>query len=74
MVLFTATLLLIISAKATAAGWRDDLPWDALANDLSPTASLVDTSPRQYIDECSPEFNQPVFGPGDLSPRAWRGS
>ena len=66
MLLFTATTLLLSSATATAVGWRDDLPWDALAVDLSPTASLVDTSPRQYIDECSPEFNQPVFE--DISP------
>ena len=41
------------------AGWRDDLPWGDLTSMLSALASLVDTSPATYIDECCAEFEKP---------------
>lgn len=41
-------------------GWRNDLPWGALEANLSSGASLIDTTPIQYLDECAPEFDKPI--------------
>ena len=38
-----------------------DLPWDDLANQLSPTATMVEASNQDYFDQCYPEFeNNPI--------------
>jgi len=38
-------------------GWRSDLPWDTdLTSKLSPSASLLSTTPDNYLTECIPTF------------------
>ena len=54
-------LLLCCHASGASALWRDDLPWDELYANLSPGSALIDTSPANYIEECSPEFDKNVF-------------
>ncbi len=44
------------ASDTTVAGWRNDLDWDDLASKLSPSASLVDTSFQDTLEECFPEF------------------
>ena len=44
------------SAKQT---WRSDLPWTDLVSKVSPWSSLLDTSPVNFLDECTPEFDKP---------------
>mmetsp|Transcript_5174 Transcript_5174/g.8837 ORF Transcript_5174/g.8837 Transcript_5174/m.8837 type:complete len:742 (+) Transcript_5174:103-2328(+) len=46
-------------STADAAGWRSDLDWAALTSKLSSSASLIDTSYQNVIDECGPEFSEP---------------
>ena len=60
-----STFLLPLLPNAAAAdtwlgGWRSDLPWDVLDANLSSGASLIDTTPIQYLDECAPEFDKPL--------------
>ena len=60
-----STFVLVLLPIAVAAdtwlgGWRSDLPWDALEANLSSGASLIDTTPIQYLDECAPEFDKPL--------------
>ena len=38
--------------------WRDDLPWKQLTSSLSANASLIDTSPSDYLEECAPEYDK----------------
>jgi hypothetical protein len=38
--------------------WRDDLPWEELTSSLSANASLIDTYPSNYLEECSSEFEK----------------
>lgn len=42
--------------EAEASSWRPELPWDELKSKLASSASLVDTSPSAFIEECVPEF------------------
>ena len=37
-------------------GWRNDLNWEELETKLSPSAALVNTSFKDYRDQCIPEF------------------
>ena len=39
--------------------WRSDLPWSELASNLSLKALLLDTSPANFLAECTPEFEKP---------------
>jgi hypothetical protein len=45
-----------VAAAAESVPWRDDLNWDELTSKLSPLAALIDTSFKNYRDECVPEF------------------
>jgi hypothetical protein len=55
------TILFLLSVSASAQErWRSDLPWNDLASKLSPFASLLDTSPANFLAECTPEFEKPV--------------
>ena len=48
------------AAEPTAgSGWRSDLDWTELESELSPSASLIDTSLENYSEECLPEFSEP---------------
>ena len=48
------------AAEPTAgSGWRSDLDWTELESELSPSASLIDTSLETYSEECLPEFSEP---------------
>jgi hypothetical protein len=38
--------------------WRDDLLWEQLISSLSANASLIDASPSNYLEECSPEYDK----------------
>lgn len=57
-------ILFLLSASVSEAQqqeqWRSDLPWTDLAAKLSPWASLLDTSPGNFLAECTPEFDKPV--------------
>ena len=44
---------------AESKEWRRDIDWYKLASQLSPTASLIDTSFQNYTSECLPELFQP---------------
>jgi hypothetical protein len=46
--------------------WRDDLPWEELTSSLSTNASLIDTYPSNFLEECSPEFDKPRFERSNL--------
>ena len=39
--------------------WREYSTWVDLASSLSSDVTLVDTSPSNYLEECSLEFNEP---------------
>jgi len=57
----TLVLALALCRNAAAADtWRGDLPWNDLEANLSSGASLIDTTPTQYLDECAPEFDKPA--------------
>ena len=45
----------------TTGSWRSDLPWTDLASKLSSTASLIDTAPSNYLEECTAEFDKPYL-------------
>ena len=45
-----------VAAAAESVPWRDDVNWDELTSKLSPLAALIDTSFKNYRDECVPEF------------------
>ncbi|KAK1738553.1 hypothetical protein QTG54_010583 [Skeletonema marinoi] len=47
------------ASASPESGWRSDLDWAALTSKLSPSASLIDTSYQNVIDECVPEFSEP---------------
>ncbi|KAL3808143.1 hypothetical protein ACHAXA_000427 [Cyclostephanos tholiformis] len=49
------------SDRELAEGWRSDLPWIDLTAKLSPSASLLDTSPADFIAECLSEFDRPLY-------------
>ena len=42
--------------SGSVGSWRDDVNWDELTSKLSPLAALIDTSFKNYRDECVPEF------------------
>lgn len=45
--------LIVATEDAT---WRSDLPWEQLTSNISPSASLIDTTFMNYQVECFPEF------------------
>lgn len=47
----------LLAAASAPTGWRSDLNWENLASELSPSASLIDTSYERFRDECWPEFS-----------------
>jgi len=47
------------ASASPVSGWRSDLDWAALTSKLSSSASLIDTSYQNVIDECGPEFSEP---------------
>jgi hypothetical protein len=49
----------LVAAESESNGWRRDIDWYKLASQLSPTASLIDTSFQNYTSECLPENYQP---------------
>ena len=56
-----SNLLLIVGFVLPAcvkAEWGEGLPWDDLSSQLSPTAALVDTSPANYLEECTSELDR----------------
>ena len=55
----STSIVVAASSDTTAAGWRNDLDWDALTSKLSPSASLIDTSLQNSMEECYPEFLAP---------------
>ena len=44
------------------AGWRSDLNWGDLESNLSSSAALIDTSFKDYRDQCVPEYYEPMYG------------
>mmetsp|Transcript_31463 Transcript_31463/g.76086 ORF Transcript_31463/g.76086 Transcript_31463/m.76086 type:complete len:714 (+) Transcript_31463:170-2311(+) len=46
------------ASDPSGSGWRGDLGWTELESELSPSASLIDTSVENYIEECLPEFSE----------------
>jgi len=56
----TFVLALLCCRNAASNTWRSDLPWNELKANLSSDASLIDTSPVEYLDECAPEFDKPA--------------
>ena len=59
MKFLSPAFVLAVFQNAAADTWRSDLPWTDLEANLSPGASLIDTTPTQYLDECAPEFDKP---------------
>ena len=55
----SSTPFVAAASEPTGLGWRSDLDWTELESQLSPSASLVDTSVENYIEECLPEFSEP---------------
>mmetsp|Transcript_47156 Transcript_47156/g.52713 ORF Transcript_47156/g.52713 Transcript_47156/m.52713 type:complete len:703 (-) Transcript_47156:137-2245(-) len=49
---------LLLSASVEVAIWGEGLPWDDLSSQISPSAALVDTSPANYLEECTPEIDR----------------
>jgi hypothetical protein len=54
----TSTSFVAAASEPTGSGWRNDLNWSELESQLSPSASLIDTSIENYIGECLPEFSE----------------
>lgn len=52
----SSTSFVTAASDPTGSGWRSDLNWKELESQLSPSASLIDTSYANYRDECFPEF------------------
>lgn len=52
----SSTSFVTAASDPTGFGWRSDLNWKELESQLSPSASLIDTSYANYRDECFPEF------------------
>ena len=55
----SSTSFVAAASEPTGSGWRSDLDWNELESQLSPSASLIDTSVENYIEECLPEFSEP---------------
>jgi hypothetical protein len=53
------TIATMVKSETTGS-WRSDLPWTNLASKLSSTASLIDTAPSNYLEECTAVFDLPV--------------
>jgi len=62
---FLSGLLSFSVVKGGVAAWGEDLPWSDLASKLSPSASLVDTSPANYLAECTAELEKPYYTEGN---------
>jgi hypothetical protein len=45
----------------TTGSWRADLPWTDLTSKLSSSASLIDTAPSNYLEECTAVFDVSYF-------------
>ncbi len=54
----SSTSFVAAASEPTGSGWRSDLNWTELESQLSPLASLIDTSVENYIEECLPEFSE----------------
>ena len=54
-----STSFVAAASEPTGSDWRSDLNWTELESQLSPSASLIDTSVENYIEECLPEFSEP---------------
>lgn len=48
---------LLLSTSVEAAKWGEGLLWDDLSSQISPSAALVDTSPANYLEECTFEID-----------------
>ena len=55
----SSTSFVAAASEPTGSGWRSDLDWNEFESQLSPSASLIDTSVENYIEECLPEFSEP---------------
>ena len=64
----SSTSFVTAASDPTGSGWRSDLNWKELESQLSPSASLIDTSYANYRDECFPEFFE--FSVGERSNHA----
>ena len=53
----SSSSLVAAASEPTGSEWRSDLNWNNLASELSPSASLIDTSYKNFRDECWPEFS-----------------
>jgi len=49
-----------VDATTEAEEWGKGLPWSDLTSKLSPSASLIDTSPVDYLNECSADYEKPA--------------
>lgn len=52
---FLLSGLALLSASVVE-GWGEDLPWIDLENKLNPSADLLNTSPAEYLGECTAEL------------------
>jgi ligand-binding sensor domain-containing protein len=59
MKISTNIFVLLNTVSKARASWRSDLPWSDLEEELSFDASLIDTSPADYLAECTEEYEKP---------------
>lgn len=53
----SSTSLVAAASESPGSEWRSDLNWTKLDSELSPSASLIDTSYENFRDECWSEFS-----------------